>query len=210
VAHFTVRGAGRTAVSLVTYDASNASQLTLAGDATGTFGPGRHSLTIQVPTSDYQIDLVAGAAIDHFGPAGSNISYSAEKRLLSADSGAGTAVQANASLSGLIYLDSNGNSGLDGGETGIAGAVVTLTDSLGHQVGSPFTTDGTGLYSFTGLLPGTYRIDVSAPFGYSPEMANDGTLGGTPAVMTTMDIVVPSGAAGTGYNFAEIPGMPND
>lgn len=209
VAHFTVRGAGPTLVSLVTYDASTASQLTLAGDATGTFGPGRHSLSIQVPTTDYQIDFVDGAAIDHFGPAGSNISYSAEKRLISADNGAGSVVQANASLSGLIYVDSNGNSALDADETGIAGAVVTLTDSLGHQVGSPFTTDSTGLYSFTGLLPGTYTIDVSAPFGFVPEMANAGTLGGTPAVTTTMNIVVLNGAAGTGYNFAEIPGMAN-
>jgi SdrD B-like domain len=211
VAHFTVRGAGPTVVSLVTYDASTASQLALAGDATGTFGPGPHSLTIQVPTSDYQIDFVAGAAIDHFGPAGSNISYSAEKRLISADSGAGSVAQANASLSGIVYFDANGNSSFDAGETGIGGALVTLTgtDYLGQSVNAAFTTDSTGLFSFTGLLPGTYTIYVNAPFGFLPEMANAGSLGGTPAVTTTLNIVVLNGAAGTGYNFAEIPGMPN-
>jgi uncharacterized surface anchored protein len=217
VAHFTVaRGAGPTVVSLVTYtapsssfDASTASQQVMVGDATGTFGPGKHSLTIQVPTSDYQIDFVAGAAIDHFGPAGSNIFYSAEKRLISADNGAGSAVQGNASLSGVVYVDSNNSNTLDAGDTGNAGAIVTLTDALGHQVGSQFTTDSSGTFSFTGLLPGTYTITVMAPANFIAETANNGTLGGSPGMTATANIVVASGAVGTGYDFGEVPGNPN-
>jgi hypothetical protein len=209
VVNFTIaHGARPTVVSLVTYDASTANQLALVGDATGTFGPGQHSLTIQVPTSDYQIDFVAGAAIDHFGPTGSNVSYSAEKRLISADTGAAPVVQANASLSGVVYVDNNSNSMLDAGDTGNAGVLVTLTgtDYLGHSVNATFMTDSTGAYSFTGLLPGTYRIDVSTPFNMMAETANAGTLGGTPGAASTINIVVTNGAAGTGYNFAELPG----
>jgi len=208
VVNFTVaHGAGPTVVSLVTYNASTASHQVEVGDATGTFGPGKHSLTIQVPTSDYQIDFVAGAAIDHFGPAGSNIFYGAEKRLISADNGAG-AVQANASLSGVVYADNNGNGAFDTGEFGNPGVFVTLsgTNSLGQSVNVTVTTDGTGAYTFMGLLPGTYTINVTPPANFMAEMAVAGSLGGTTGLTTTVNIVVPSGATGTGYNFAELPG----
>jgi hypothetical protein len=78
--------------SLVTYNApdsvfnaSDASQQTIYQDATGTFGPGTHTLTVTIPNNYYQIDFVCGAAIDKLGPAGSNIFYSAQTRLDSAD-----------------------------------------------------------------------------------------------------------------------------
>jgi predicted outer membrane repeat protein len=78
--------------SLVTYNApdsvfnaSDASQQTIYQDATGTFGPGTHTLTVTIPNNYYQIDFVCGAAIDKLGPAGSNIFYSAQNRLDSAD-----------------------------------------------------------------------------------------------------------------------------
>ena len=73
----------------------------------GKLGPGTYRLTVQVPDNFYQIDLVAGAEIDHFGPAGGNVFYSAQSRLLSADNGgsgapyvrvAGTAVTVNGAL----------------------------------------------------------------------------------------------------------------
>jgi len=50
---------------------------------TGTFGAGRHSLTIIVPDCFFQVDFVGGKVIDHFGPAGSNITYARQMRLIS-------------------------------------------------------------------------------------------------------------------------------
>ena len=48
--------------------------------STQSFTSGRHSLTIKVEDCGlFQIDLVGGNIIDHFGPSGSNISYSAWK-----------------------------------------------------------------------------------------------------------------------------------
>jgi hypothetical protein len=44
-------------------------------------------MTVVVPRCYFQIDFVCGSVIDHFGPAGSNIFYSAEDRLISADNG---------------------------------------------------------------------------------------------------------------------------
>jgi len=67
------------------FNASDASQQTIYQVASGTFGPGTHSLTVTIPNNYYQIDFVCGAAIDHLGAAGSNVFYSAEGRLDSAD-----------------------------------------------------------------------------------------------------------------------------
>jgi hypothetical protein len=96
-AHFTVAaGSAAQPYSFVTYNApdptfnaSDASQQTIYQVATGTFGPGTYSLTVTIPSNYYQIDFVAGPAINQLGPAGSNIFYSAQDRLISADN-AGT------------------------------------------------------------------------------------------------------------------------
>jgi hypothetical protein len=69
------------------FSAANASQQTIYQDATGTFGPGTYTLCVVVPKCYFQVDFVCGYAIDKFGPAGSNIFYSAQDRLISADNG---------------------------------------------------------------------------------------------------------------------------
>lgn len=67
--------------------------------ATGTFGPGPHSLTVKIPTTDYQIDFVCGLAINQlepnqnsnaYGPDSAEILYTPEQRLISADNGGTT------------------------------------------------------------------------------------------------------------------------
>jgi hypothetical protein len=94
-ATFTV-GSGGGRVTLVTYDAPGATfvadeagQQVIYDLASQVFTPGVHTLTVHIPDNYYQIDFVTCAAIDHFGPAGSNIFYSAQGRLISADN-AGT------------------------------------------------------------------------------------------------------------------------
>ena len=96
-AFFTVKAGHTDTLSLVSYTApeptfvaSQAGQQHIYDLATGTFSTGHYSLTVHVPKCYFQVDFVCGLAIDHFGPAGSNIFYSAEGRLISADNG-GTA-----------------------------------------------------------------------------------------------------------------------
>lgn len=93
---FTVSGTSSMLVSFVTYDAPSstfdaniADQQTIFDIDSQVFGPGQHTLTVTIPTNYYQIDFVKCAAIDKLGPAGSNIFYSAQSRLISADN-AGT------------------------------------------------------------------------------------------------------------------------
>ncbi|MFZ4410845.1 MAG: SdrD B-like domain-containing protein, partial [Paracraurococcus sp.] len=61
-----------------------------------------------------------------------------------------------------VFYDFNGN-GRDDGEAGIAGVTVTLLGSGGAITST--TTSSTGAYGFSGLTPGSYRIQVTTPSG---------------------------------------------
>jgi hypothetical protein len=193
--NFTIAaGSSPTVVSFAAYDApgssfnaGTASQQVLVEDSTGTFGPGQYSLSVVVPNDFYQIDFVVGNAIDRFGPAGSNLFYSAEGRLVSADNG-GTQAQAASMLSGTV-VDSNG--------VGLQSVEIILkgTNDLGQTVNVTVYTDKFGNYTFTGLRPGTYAIAPAPVPDYTFSTATSGAYSG---------ITVGNGTSATGYNFTEV------
>ncbi|MDB5355894.1 MAG: Cna domain protein [Phycisphaerales bacterium] len=94
---FTVLAGQSVTLSFVTYTAPDATfvaahayEQQVYQSVTQTFTAGSTnitgSLTIKIPpTGHYQIDFVCGDVIAHLGPAGSNIFYSAQGRLISAD-----------------------------------------------------------------------------------------------------------------------------
>ncbi|MDB5301728.1 MAG: Cna domain protein [Phycisphaerales bacterium] len=94
---FTVLKGQSVTLSFVTYTAPDATfvaahayEQQVYQSVTQTFTAGSTnitgSLTIKIPpTGHYQIDFVCGQVITHLGPAGSNIFYSAQNRLISAD-----------------------------------------------------------------------------------------------------------------------------
>ena len=63
-----------------------------------------------------------------------------------------------------VWLDENNNGIQDSGEAGVADVTVTLTDANGTVVGTQ-TTDATGFYNFTGVLPADYTIHFTLPNG---------------------------------------------
>lgn len=74
---------------------------------------------------------------------------------------------AGLSLGDLVWADTNNNGVVDGGEAGIAGVTVRLIAADGVTVLQTTTTDGSGLYLFSGLLAGTYFVEVVPPPGAS-------------------------------------------
>ncbi|MFN8379469.1 MAG: SdrD B-like domain-containing protein, partial [Anaerolineae bacterium] len=87
-----------------------------------------------------------------------------------------------ATLGDFIWNDANGDGIQNNGETGIAGATVTLldgsnnpvtTDGLGNAI-SAITTDSSGAYLFPNLNAGTYRIQVTPPTGYVLTLQDQG------------------------------------
>ena len=69
-----------------------------------------------------------------------------------------------------MWADSNGNGLQDGGETGVAGVTVTLSDCTTGASLATAQTDGNGEYRFSDLAEGRYQLVVTAPPGtqFSP------------------------------------------
>jgi protocatechuate 3,4-dioxygenase beta subunit len=74
-----------------------------------------------------------------------------------------------ASLGDYVWHDLNANGVQDAGEPGIAGVTVTLSN------GATTTTDASGFYQFTGLVPGNYSVSFPAPSGYIRTTADAGS-----------------------------------
>lgn len=95
----------------------------------------------------------------------------------------GFAVQQLGTIQGIVFDDSNANGMREIGEAGIPGVTVTL-ESNDTQ-----TTDENGRYTFTDALPGTYRVAINVPMGF------------TALTLTAFDVTVGE-TAGAFANFA--------
>ncbi|WP_016952819.1 SdrD B-like domain-containing protein [Anabaena sp. PCC 7108] len=71
-----------------------------------------------------------------------------------------------ASLGNFVFEDNNANGIQDVGEQGIAEATVNLLDADGNFIATT-STDANGLYSFTNLQPGDYKVQFVKPTGFN-------------------------------------------
>ncbi|MFN8060706.1 MAG: SdrD B-like domain-containing protein [Vicinamibacterales bacterium] len=69
------------------------------------------------------------------------------------------------SLGNLVWRDTNQNGIADAGEPGIPGVTVRLYAGDGVTLVGTTTTNGLGLYGFTGLAEGSYVVEVVTPSG---------------------------------------------
>ncbi|MFO0953520.1 MAG: SdrD B-like domain-containing protein, partial [Isosphaeraceae bacterium] len=111
-----------------------------------------------------------------------------------------------ASLSGKVYLDSDGDGTPQAGEPGIPGVTVALTgtDALGHPVSLSTTTDADGSYRFTGLIGGQYTLTETQPAAYRQGTNAAGTAGGDVQGDEVESIKLDGGVDATGYLFGEL------
>ncbi|HHB91547.1 MAG TPA: DUF11 domain-containing protein, partial [Anaerolineae bacterium] len=80
------------------------------------------------------------------------------------------------SLGSLVWVDVDQDGIQDVGEPPIEGATVTLLDGAGNPVTTdldgnpidPVTTGPDGVYNFSNLPPGDYRVQVEPPAGFRP------------------------------------------
>ncbi|MBX0326164.1 carboxypeptidase regulatory-like domain-containing protein [Oscillochloris sp. ZM17-4] len=91
-----------------------------------------------------------------------------------------------AQLGNFVWFDRDANGVQNGGdETGIISVTVTLLDGSGAQVdGDPITigtqaitttTNASGIYAFTNIISGTYRVGFDLPTGYEFSPIGKGT-----------------------------------
>ena len=67
---------------------------------------------------------------------------------------------ANGTVGDLVWKDLNDNGQLDLGEPGVAGVVVQLLNGTTDAVITSDTTDVNGIYTFTGLAKGAYKVKI--------------------------------------------------
>lgn len=70
-----------------------------------------------------------------------------------------------AALGDRVFLDTDNDGQQDAGELGVEGVTVRLLNADGSPTGLTTTTNASGLYSFTNLAPGDYRVEFVAPAG---------------------------------------------
>lgn len=98
-----------------------------------------------------------------------------------------------------VWQDVNRNGTQDAGEPGISGVSVLLTGTTGDGSPTNLTTvsNNAGLYLFSDLKPGTYKLSVTAPAGMTftiPDRGTDATDSDVnPLTGKTPNIVLASG-----------------
>jgi uncharacterized repeat protein (TIGR01451 family) len=90
-----------------------------------------------------------------------------------------------ATIGGVAWSDANNNGVKDPTETGLPGVTVRLLDSTGTTQVATTTTAADGSYQFTGLVPGTYVVEVAATnFGAGAPLAGYSSSTGAPGQTT--------------------------
>lgn len=143
-------------VKVTLENAAGVVQSTATTDANGnvTFGglaPGGYQVVIGTPAGDVTTQVTNVGTVNVLPSGGT--------------ANAIEGVYVPATFNTHVYLDVNGNSTQDTGDTNLAGVKVTLLTGTGAPTGKTATTDASGNVSFTNLVPGSYEVTVLTPAG---------------------------------------------
>lgn len=111
----------------------------------------------------------------------------------------------NASVSGMVYDDADGNGLVSKGESGIGAVAVTLKglDDNGVSVTIVAYTDPAGIFTFSDLTPGNYSLEVAAISGMIDGAAFSGAAGGLATSGKITDMRLTGGTHAEGNIFAK-------
>ncbi|MCI0704876.1 MAG: hypothetical protein L0241_27775 [Planctomycetia bacterium] len=89
--------------------------------------------------------------------------------------GGAIVVEGEGSISGFVWVDSNGDGARDADEPRLGGVVIHLSGvtAQGEMVEMTTTTDANGFYIFEGLQPGTYNLTQEQPASYTDPNGNE-------------------------------------
>ena len=118
----------------------------------------------------------------------------------SGDAGTGYAFgELGPNVTGRVFIDNNRDGTLNGTDAGRKGVVVTLSDGTNTLTA---TTDASGNYTFSNVLPGTYTVTETVPTGFGTSTATsrpaDATTGAASVPVTPFGLTV-STVSGTVY-----------
>lgn len=106
-------------------------------------------------------------------------------------------------ISGVAYLDSNGNGARDTGEIAMPGTVIRLTGTTsgGDAVNFTSTTDDSGVFRFIGLEQGTYALSNEGATNFLSGTPGQGGIGGSVTGQKISNILLDAGQTGANFNF---------
>lgn len=130
----------------------------------GNLEPGTYCLRVHVPAG-----YTAGPGFLPDGRAVNTFNLSAGQSLLTVD--APLIPPSLGQIGDRVWIDADRDGLQDAGESGVSYSVVQLLTADGATV-ELGTTNAQGLYSFSGVLPGDYKVNVNAPYlGFTPRAA---------------------------------------
>jgi uncharacterized repeat protein (TIGR01451 family) len=193
-ASFTVPAGCTLQLSLVAYtapsgvfDGTTILQQRVYGARSGTFGPGRHSLSVRVPACFFQLDFVHGPVITTFGPPGSGNYYTNQGRLISSAMGGSTSCASRPLATLTVHILRQGTAGE------VSGGAVTI-DAAGGPLTSPNPVVGAVVASGRAVA-----VAAAAPAGWrfvnNPAQPDVITGAGTAARLAGGIVVPPARAA---------------
>ena len=165
---------GEPAISGVTVQLLNSSNVVIG--TTTTNASGIYSFTNLAPGS-YTVQFTAPSGYTFTtANVGSNDAIDSDANISTGKTGTITLVSGQtdntndagfyrtATIGDFVWKDTNGNGLQDTGEPGISGMTVQLLNSLNVVIATT-TTNASGIYTFTGLVPGSYTVQFTAPSG---------------------------------------------
>ena len=171
-----VQGPGEAGLAGQTVQLLNAAGAVLASTTTGSTGA--YGFTGQAPGT-YQLQFVAPGGSrftvqdqggDDTVDSDANPTTGRSASISLASGGSATNVSAGSyvpgTISGLAFTDSNGDGLRGSAEPLLAGITVRLLNGAGTTLATALTGAG-GSYGFTGLAPGQYQVEFTAPPGAS-------------------------------------------
>ncbi|MBD2250456.1 SdrD B-like domain-containing protein [Nostoc parmelioides] len=175
-----IQDSGETGIGNATVNLLDAAENFIA--TTTTNSSGLYSFTNLQP-GDYKVQFVQPSGFNGISPKniGSNDAIDSDgliSDIVNLSPGENdTTVDAGfyktASLGDFVFNDANNNGIQDTGEVGVSGVVVELIKN--GSVIATTTTNSSGGYQFSGLIPGDYQVKFTAPTGYIFSTANQGS-----------------------------------
>lgn len=167
---------------LVTLDGTT----TTTTDASGYYAftgivAGTHTVSVGTPTGFVATSNGAGTPSTD-----SNVSGAPVTVLAGTDDTIDFGFYKLGSIGDFVWNDANANGIQDFGELGIAGVTVTLSGAASATT----TTNATGNYLFSNLLPGSYTVSFTLPSGYSASPANVGSNGAIDSNGATSSVTI--------------------
>ena len=182
---------GETGLSGVTVQLRDSGGTIIATDVTdgggiygfGDLGAGSYNVTVD--TSTLPAGLTETYDLDAGDDSAAAVSLAAGQNRTDVDFG----YTGTASIGDTVWFDTDGDGAQDAGEAGIAGVTVELRDGGGTLIATD-VTDGSGVYGFPRLRPGTYTVTVvtsSLPAGQTATFDLDGGDDSTTSVVLAAD-----------------------